>query len=156
MSISNRITLAQLREMDPAQVKDLSADDFATLQDALTARKNDLKILEDKVHKGLVEKYGERAAEARRLDGKMVGTVSFKDDGRKVKVDLPKKVVWDQAKLRAMRDVIVNEWKENPEEYLIEVLSVPERKYNAWPEALRKNFEPARTLAHGNIKIEVE
>jgi hypothetical protein len=32
---------------------------------------------------------------------------------------------------------------------------VPERKYAAWPDAIRAGFEPARTVRPGALKIEI-
>jgi hypothetical protein len=38
---------------------------------------------------------------------------------------------------------------EDPADYVEVILKVPERRYAAWPPALRETFEPARTVKTG-------
>ena len=41
-------------------------------------------------------------------------------------------------------------------EYVDIAFKVPERKYAAWPEAIRQGFEPARTVKTGALKVEIQ
>ena len=43
----------------------------------------------------------------------------------------------------------------DPAEYVETIFRVSERKYAAWPEAIRQGFEPARTVRPGALKIEL-
>ena len=62
--------------------------------------------------------------------------------------DLPKRVDWDQvrlgeiiARIRAAGD--------DPDEFVETTFRVSERKYAAWPTAIREGFEAARTVRPG-------
>ena len=66
--------------------------------------------------------------------------------------DLPKRVDWDQDRLAAMAERI-RAAGDDPAEYLDISFKVPERKYVAWPEAIREGFEPARTVRPGTLKF---
>jgi hypothetical protein len=68
--------------------------------------------------------------------------------------DLPKRIAWDQNKLANMADRI-RAAGEDPSEYIDAAFKVPERKYTAWPEYLRRDFEPARTVKPGTLKVEL-
>lgn len=93
-------------------------------------------------------KYGHKADEHRHQHGKDTGTVHFDDRGVTITADLPKKPTWDQTKLAEIAARIAASG-DNPAEFLDITYKVAERKYTAWPEHLRKAFEPARTLATG-------
>jgi hypothetical protein len=54
-------------------------------------------------------------------------------------------VEWDQARLARLAEEI-RTGGENPLDYLEIAFKVPERAYTAWPERIRKAFEPARTV----------
>ena len=93
-------------------------------------------------------KYEERAQGLRQLKGKDTGSISFEDDGIKVIAALPKKISWDQSKLKTLVQRIRDKG-DNPEEYVEVSYKVGERNYSAWPSHIRKCFEDARTLCVG-------
>ena len=68
--------------------------------------------------------------------------------------DLPKRVDWDQGRLADMV-ARIEEAGDDPTEYVDLAFKVPERKYAAWPEAIRQGFEPARTVRPGTLKVEI-
>ena len=68
--------------------------------------------------------------------------------------DLPKRVDWDQEQLAAMVERI-RAAGDDPAQYVDVTYKVPERKYAAWPEAIRKGFEPARTVRPGALKVQL-
>ena len=72
-----------------------------------------------------------------------------------VVADLPKRVDWDQEKLAAMV-ARIRAAGDNPAQYVDITIKVPERKYTAWPDAIREGFEPARTVKTGTLKITLE
>ena len=80
--------------------------------------------------------------------GKDTGTVRLVEDGVIVIADLPKRVDWDQAQLAALVERIRAEG-DDPAEYVDTAFKVPERKYAAWPSAIRAAFEDARTVKTG-------
>ena len=82
------------------------------------------------------------------MAGKDTGTVRFQDGSVEVTAELSKKVEWDQARLARLAEEI-RTGGENPLDYLEIAFKVPERAYTAWPERIRKAFEPARTVQTG-------
>ena len=47
-------------------------------------------------------------------------------------------------------------WGEAPEDYISFEIKVAEARFNAWPPAIRKLFEPARTLKTGKPSYKLE
>ena len=71
-----------------------------------------------------------------------------------MQADLPKRIAWDQSQLASLAKRI-RDGGEDPTEYIDTSFKVSERKYTAWPEYLRQDFEPARTVKPGTLKIEL-
>ena len=103
----------------------------------------------------LHHRFGERAHQVRQEVGKNTGTVRFDVDGHTVIADLPKKVEYDQRKLKEAVEAL-RKWGENPEDYVSLEVKVAEAKYTAWPPAVRQLFEPARTLKAGKPTYKLE
>lgn len=91
---------------------------------------------------------------AYQAQGKDFGTVRVSDGGFEVVVDTPKRVEWSQDVLLDIRAKIAASG-DNPGEYIKTTLSVDERAYAAWPEHIRKTFEPARTVKPGPRTIKI-
>ena len=79
------------------------------------------------------------------------GTVNV--DG--IKFNVPKRVKWDQELLSAIYDRLKS-GNEDPTEYIKVSFDVPENKYKNWPEFIRAEFEPARTVEAGKVSIKLE
>jgi len=154
-TMTNRTTLAQLREMDAAQAARLPVEHLAMLLEDVAALKADAKHLADLLHDALHARYGVPAAVARRADGRDTGRVRITDDGFAVIADLPKKAAWDQPKLAAAVATIVS-WGEEPADYVTTEIRVPESRFTAWPPRIRAVFEPARTVATGRPSYALE
>lgn len=154
-SMTNRTTLAQLREMDAAQAARLPVDHLALLLEEVGALKADAKHLADLLHDALHARYGEAAATARRAEGKDTGRVRLEQDGFEIVADLAKRVEWNQSKLAAAVATIVA-WGEDPADYVNTEIRVPESRFTAWPPRIRAVFEPARTVATGRPSYTLE
>lgn len=139
---------------DPGILKGLELDAIAALLDeaASTGRLSAAAktLLTDEVR----DRYGAKFAAAYQADGKDTGTVHVHADGFDIEVNTPKKVSWDQEQLATVADRIRAEG-DNPLEYLERTLSVQERNYTAWPEHIRRQFEPARTVRPGTPTIKL-
>ena len=96
----------------------------------------------------------QREVDERRAAGKDTGTIRFDDGDFTVVADLPKRVDWDQDRLAAVVERI-RAAGDDPAQYVDIAFKVPERKYTAWPDAIRASFEPARTVRPGTLKIEI-
>jgi len=146
----------------PDDLIDLSAQEIAALPVELLAtlqREIDEALKHDKAVKArldgaLVHRYADRAADLRQEIGKDTGTVRFDDGDFTIVADLPKRIAWDQVKLAELTKQI-RDGGEDPTEYIDTSFKVSERKYTAWPEYLRQDFEPARTVKPGTLKIEL-
>ncbi|MCA3380186.1 MAG: hypothetical protein ING08_08075 [Roseomonas sp.] len=153
---TNRATLAQLREMSMQEVNLLPIDQLAALLEEMAVQETTLAWLADKINQSLAYRYQERAAELRRAEGKDTGMVSIPEGDYVVRADLPKKVEWDQDALNGAMLTIQTQWKEDPADYLNIKLTVPEARFNAWPQAVRAMFEGARTVSTGKPSYKLE
>jgi hypothetical protein len=86
--------------------------------------------------------------------GKDFGAVRVPDGEYEVLVDRAKKVEWDQAALADIRERIQSSG-DNPSEFIKTTYAVDERAYSAWPKAIRKTFEPARTVKPGTVSVKL-
>lgn len=152
MTIANTITLDALRHMAVGDIEALPAEELARLQNEADDAFHSAKSLRDWLEGAIALRYGEPAAQARHEAGKDMGTVRFADGAVTVVCDLPKRVDWDQAMLANLVERIRADGAD-PAEYVDIALSVPERKYTAWPTEIRQEFEPARTVRTGKPKF---
>lgn len=143
-----------LIDLSPQEIADLPVELLAILQSEIEARLKQHKAIKARFDGALIHRYASRAAEERRAAGKDTGTVRLEDGDFTVVADLPKRITWDQAQLASMADRIRTAG-DDPSEYVDVSFKVPERKYTAWPEHLRRDFEPARTVKPGALKIEI-
>ena len=155
MTIPNHITLDDLRNMQIGEIVALPAEQLALLQDAANEALRGAKAISDWLEGAIALKYTDRAVMARMEASKDTGTVRFDDGAVTVIADLPKRVDWDQAQLAALVER-VSAAGDDPAEYVDVSFKVPERKYAAWPESIRQNFEPARTVRTGALKVKLE
>lgn len=146
--MSNRTTLAQMREMDTGQIAQLPIDHLVLLADDVAALKAEAKQIGDKFAAALHARFGDQAAVTRRREGKDTGRVRLVTDGVEVVADLPKRTEWDQPRL-AEAVATLRGWGEDPADYVAIEMSVPESRYAAWPPRIRALFEPARTVGAG-------
>lgn len=150
----NAPTADDLLSLGAAEIADLPVELLAILQREIDERLKSLKTAKTRLDGALTVRYAARAAEERQAAGKDTGTVRFDDGDFTVVADLPKRVDWDQAQLAAMVERI-RAAGEDPAQYVDIAFKVPERKYAAWPDAIRQGFEPARTVRPGTLKIEI-
>lgn len=153
--MSNRTTLEQLRGMNAEQAARLPVAHLAMLLEDVTDLKADAKRLDDLLHTAMSLAFADTAAAKRKEAGKDAGTVSIPDGDFIIRADLPRKVEWDQAKLAEAVETVKG-WGEAPSDYVKVALSVPESKWSAWPESIRKVFEPARTVSNGRASFKIE
>jgi hypothetical protein len=83
------------------------------------------------------------------------GDVSIVVGNHKVKVNVPKKVTWDQGQLAAKHAEIVSSGSD-PLVYMAVEYSVSETAFKAWPDDVRDYFKAARTVTPGNPSVKIE
>ena len=143
-----------LMSMPPQEIAALPVELLATLQREIDKALKHGKAVKARLDAALIARYASRAEELRRLHGKDTGTVRFDDGDLTIVADLPKRIAWDQRQLAAMAKRI-RDAKDDPSEYIDVTFKVSERKYTAWPEAVRARFEHARTVRPGTLRIEL-
>ena len=155
--MSNRIHLQDLHAMPVGEIAALPAQQLALLQQDAKAALTAARLDKDRLDGAIERRFSEQAQAARQAAGKDTGTVRLVEDGVTVVADLSKRVDWDQARLAAMVERIRAEG-DDPAEYVDIALKVPERKYAAWPTAIRSAFEGARTVRVGKpvFKLSLE
>jgi len=142
------LSLEQAQTLTFGELAGVSAADLMQIQQDASDAFRKAKELKDWVEGAIALKYDHQAMALRQQLGKDTGTVHFDDEGVRITSDLPKKPVWDQAKLAEIAQRIAASG-DDPAEFLDITYKVAERKYTAWPENLRTVFEPARTLKTG-------
>ncbi len=150
----NAPTPDDLPGLDLNEIARLPVDLLAILEREVDERLKQAKAAKARLDGALTIRYATRAAEERQAAGKDTGTVRFDDGDFTVIADLPKRVEWDQGQLAAMV-ARIRAAGDDPAQYVDVTYRVPERKYAAWPEAIRKGFEPARTVKTGAPKIAI-
>lgn len=150
--MSNRLTLAQLLDVSVGEAAELPAEHLALLLEESEALSDHAKKVEDRLHAIMTRRYAERAAALR--DGPH-GRVRIEDEGYVLQCDAPKRVIWDDALVRAGVER-VREWGDDPGEYVQIKHVVPETRYNAWPSRIREVFEPARTVHVGKLSFTMQ
>ena len=142
---NNRPSLDDIRTMPVGEIAKLPAEHLALLQEDADAALDPAKRLKKWLEGAIALRYADAAAARRRAAGKDTGLVRFADGAVMVVADLPKKVDWDQPLLAALVERI-RASGENPADYVDIGFKVPERKYTAWPAAIREAFASARTV----------
>jgi hypothetical protein len=150
----NTPTPDDLPGLSPQDIAGLPVELLAILQRETDEALKRAKAAKTRLDAALTVRYVTRAAEERQAQAKDTGTVRFDDGDFTVVADLPKRVEWDQSQLAAMVERI-RAAGDDPAEYVDIAFKVPERKYAAWPDAIRQGFEAARTVKTGALKVEI-
>jgi hypothetical protein len=145
---ANRPRLGDLPKMPIGEIAGLPADLLAVLQEEAEDAAKAARSLADWLNGAIALRYGDRAAAARRSEGKDTGTVRLDDGEVTVIADLPKRIDWDQARLGQII-ARIRAAGDDPDEFVETTFRVSERKYAAWPAAIREGFEAARTVKPG-------
>ena len=145
---------ADIAEMSAAQLAKLPAHQLYEVDTNLDQAIAWLKSARAKVDLALDQRFGTQGRETLRDTARDFGTAHFNVDGLHVKFELPKKVSWDQKKLKAIAERIVASG-EVVEIYLDVKLAVPESRFNNWPPALQQQFVDARTVEAGKATFEL-
>ena len=145
---------ADIAEMSAAQLAKLPAHQLYEVDINLDQAIAWLKSARTKVDLALDQRFGIQGREALRDTARDFGTAHFNVDGLHVKFELPKKVSWDQNKLKTIAERIVASG-EAVESYLDIKLTVSETRYTNWPPALQQQFADARTVEAGKPSFHI-
>jgi hypothetical protein len=110
------------------------------------------KELKEKLEDDLSLRFAESVKRNLNNENKDTGTTRFLDGAFQIVAEVPKKVTWDQEK---MKEVV----KRIPEDQLKDVVkityAIEERKYAMLPYEYRKLFCEARTVTPGKTKFQI-
>lgn len=153
---ANRVTLDGILHMGEGDIAGLPVEEIALLLEELEGQMDQIKRQKHRLDATLDLRYGAHASTARAKAGKATGIVRLADGDFVIIADLPKRVRWDQARLREAVEIIRRDWHDDPEQYVHSELKVAETAYGAWPSAIRRLFEPARTVETGKPTYRIE
>lgn len=141
-----KMTNTQLRELSIKTINRLS-DDIVIAMAELSQHKAQLQLV-------IEDRYGDDFNHARKA--KEFGLVRVEDGDYVVEQTVPKLVSWDQDLMVGIENKLTSEWDEDPTEYIETKRTVQEKKFSAWPTAIKKLFQPARTTKPGKAKVEIK
>ena len=150
--MSNRVTLAQLDEMNVTQASALPIEQIAMLFEEVVGQRLYAKRLDEKMAAMLDRRYAEKARNAR---NGMTGRVHLTDGDYDIQADMPKRVTWDEAGLRQVEARLIASG-EPPDGYITVSRTVSESAFIKWPPSLQKMFQPYRTLTTGKPSYRIE
>jgi hypothetical protein len=144
----NTLTLDQVRSMTASALAGFGAEVLCQCKAEAADRMAADKQIADLIDQAIDLKFAERARALRLSEGKDTGIVHF-DEGRvRISADLPKKTEWNQALLADIARRI-SAAGDDPGQYIDVSYRISETKYLAWPDHLRNQFQPARTVKTG-------
>lgn len=145
-------TVLQLETITASRLATVPTGAIAELTDLLDGVAARVKAAQAEVSQSLTARYGEQAKTQLLADGRDTGTTHLLDGDIDVTVEIGKDVKWEQATVKQLARRIA-EGGEDPAEYIEVKYAVSERKYNAWPDTIRRAFEPARTVTPKSPKV---
>ncbi|WP_422137669.1 hypothetical protein [Endozoicomonas sp. ALC020] len=137
-----------IQSMSVAELAARSGEELATLVKNTDKALAQLQVQKDWLESVIAYKYVFKASQIRAKLQQEFGEISFEDEGVGVLVDLPREVSWDQQKLKTIAQRI-QEQGEDPSEFLDVHYSVPQGKFDLWPQEIRRSFEPALQVKPG-------
>ena len=126
-------------------IRDLPLARVADLQRFEANLKSGLATLSTLIQGGLDLRYAEQARAQLLADGKDTGTTHIVEGEYDIAIEIGKDAQWDQKDLWDIWNRIAASG-EDPSQYIVAKYSVSETKFKAWPDAIRKPFEAARTV----------
>jgi hypothetical protein len=144
----NTLTLDQVRGMTASVLAGFGAEVLSQCKAEAADRIAADKHIADLIDQAIDLKFAERARALRLSEGKDTGIVHFDEGQIHISADLPKKTEWNQALLAEMASRIAAAG-DNPSQYIDVSYRVSETKFLAWPDHLRNQFQPARTVKTG-------
>jgi hypothetical protein len=152
--MNQEIDLVGLGELSAEQLQALTVAQLNEIFVWVKRAKSDIRTYEMALHQELVTRYKTLAAQIRTAHGKEAGTVRFTDGGYTIVADLPKRVEYDQKKLKVAVDELRAQGKD-PLNYVAFEISITESAWNSYTPDLRELFQDARTVKTGKPTFEL-
>ncbi|MBU6955497.1 hypothetical protein [Hahella sp. HN01] len=146
----SRYAVEELIAMSAPELAECSGETLCRLRTEASIMLAAAKVLVAHLDYAMEIKYGRRAKALRRW--KEADSVSFEDGAVDVHASVSERVEWRQDALAKMARRIAASGGD-PADFLDITYIVSEDKYNAWPQSLRRSFEPARIRKPGKPSI---
>ncbi len=153
--MTKRLSIDQLEHFPIEDSLALPLDRIVELLAEIASTGDRVKLAAGWVNRALDLRFKDRAALLRQSEGKDFGVVHVEEDGFQITCELEKKVEWNQAKL-AGAVLALQAGGEKPRDYVDVTYKVTETRYKAWPERIRKIFDPARSAKPGTAKYRLD
>ena len=129
------------------------AESLATHKETLVRKYEQAKKELEDFNKSLENRYSDTARELLKQEGKDFGTATLIENNHKIKIEMRKKVDWDQ---NSLRDYLETLPPEEASHYAKVSITVPESKFtNAVPEVQNK-LKEFRTVSLQGVKVTFE
>lgn len=154
MNIPTKIS--DIMDTPASELIDLPTESLALIMEDVNKMKataDNAKVFLESI---LGEKYKDQVLNELANKEEPYGTVHVIDDDIDVVITTPKKMSWCAKSLDNISTVLIDQWDEDPDEYIITKKSVSEAKYKAWPKKIQQLFEPARTVQPGKTSFKFE
>ena len=155
----NTVCAEDLLTMAPADLEALTVDQLLIIQQGIVAGAAKIKSIVVVYESVLNKRYTESIAKAYKAKKDVYGKATFNDgskDGYIVDVETPKNIKWDEDAMKAGEKILIDEWEEDPEEYVTYKRSISEATFNGWPKKIQNIFAGARTVKAGKRKISIK
>jgi polyisoprenoid-binding protein YceI len=142
-------TQTEIDNLSIAELAQHGASTLAALANDLEAASTALEARKAKLHAAMVRRYGDGLQRAMVEAGKDTGTFNLNDPSSNellVKINITKRVEWDQDKLTAILDAMP---LDEARHYAKATFKVEEKKFLAAPPAIQGAFAPARSVKPG-------
>lgn len=151
--MSNRMRLEDVHNSDAWTLSELPIDQLELLVSEAKAAVTDAAATLKKLDAAVDIRFHDRAADARRDEGKDTGTVRLGEGDYEVIANLPKKVKWDQNKLPDLLDQLPSSVAKR----LVKVeIKIDERAYLDLTPANQSILLAARTVETGKPTFEIK
>ena len=152
--MKNEIDLVGLGDMSADELQNLTLEQLHEILVWVKRSKNDIRGYESSLHSELAARFKARAAQVRSGLGKESGAARFTQEGFTVLADLPKKVEYDQKKLRLAVDEL-RACGEDPNDYVAFEISISEARWASFDGETQAHFQDARTVKTGKQTFEL-
>lgn len=133
-------------------MKTESLKDCLKIQDFIEEKIEHYKAEKVKIEEIIESLVGESLRRSRLLHGKDTGTVVAMVEGIEIKQNLPKRIVWNQDKMKQIV-IKIQESGDDPDQYISVKYSISEKQFRDFPLDIRKFFMQAREVNTGKARL---
>ncbi len=123
--------LTDIRQIPQSVLMAKTGQELMRLMEQVSVEIERLMQAQQWLHQAVTEKYAFHTSQLRQEQQQEYGDLQFECNGVEVTQSVPRRVTWDQKKLRAIAQCI-REQGEDPEEFMDLTYSIPEERFDYW------------------------